>query len=240
MRNARIPQIMLDDVENTDENCPLIQRVAKDSGCAEKDVALFLADFEAMRQSTRSALRAPARTPTPSTRISGSSNRAERRALKKQKKKKGARGDKLCCAKDWSKVRCDAYIAEDTSRSTGSAPQLPVGSSGLGHVGIGVAHDVRHRRKRDQFHRIRQARRRRGTRRRRSRRARPSRRRLRLALPSCLATAGACRSARRAASVNMIIEARAARCCLWKGLLIDRWTGPCGARRLDVVRPVVL
>merc|ERR1719217_2056256 len=35
------PQIMLDDVENTDENCPLIQRAAKDSG------------FEAMRQSTQ-------------------------------------------------------------------------------------------------------------------------------------------------------------------------------------------
>ncbi len=83
------PQIMLDDVENTDENCPLIQRVAKDSGCAEKDVALFLADFEAMRQSTQRI--AAGEDPDAVNADIGSSNRAERRALKKQKKKKGGK-----------------------------------------------------------------------------------------------------------------------------------------------------
>ena len=88
MRNGG-PQIMLDDVENTDENCPLIQRVAKDSGCAEKDVALFLADFEAMRQSTQRI--AAGEDPDAVNADIGSSNRAERRALKKQKKKKGGK-----------------------------------------------------------------------------------------------------------------------------------------------------
>ena len=70
------PQIMLDDVENTDENCPLIQRVAKDSGCAEKDVALFLADFEAMRQSTQRI--AAGEDPDAVNADIGSSNEAER------------------------------------------------------------------------------------------------------------------------------------------------------------------
>ncbi len=83
------PQIMLDDVENTDENCPLIQRVAKDSGCAEKDVALFLADFEAMRQSTQRI--AAGEDPDAVNADIGSSNRAERRMLKKQRKKKGGK-----------------------------------------------------------------------------------------------------------------------------------------------------
>merc|ERR1712216_761283 len=76
------PQIMLDDVENTDENCPLIQRV-------EKDSALFLADFEAMRQSTQRI--AAGEDPDAVNADIGSSNRAERRALKKQKKKKGGK-----------------------------------------------------------------------------------------------------------------------------------------------------
>ena len=83
------PQIMLDDVENTDENCPLIQRVAKDSGCAEKDVALFLADFEAMRQSTQRI--AAGEDPDAVNADIGSSNRAERRMLKKQRKKNGGK-----------------------------------------------------------------------------------------------------------------------------------------------------
>jgi signal recognition particle GTPase len=79
------PQILMDDVANTDENCPLIQRVAKDSGCAEKDVALFMADFEAMRQSTQRI--ADGEDPDAVNADIGSSNRAQRRMLKQQKKK---------------------------------------------------------------------------------------------------------------------------------------------------------
>ena len=79
------PQIMMDDAGNTDENCPLIQRTANDSGCAEKDVALFLADFEAMRQSTQRIASGEAADAVNAA--IGSSNRAERRALKQAKKK---------------------------------------------------------------------------------------------------------------------------------------------------------
>ena len=64
---------------------PVIQRVAKDSGCAEKDVALFLADFEAMRQSTQP------REGDPRAVNADRLNRAERRALNKKKKKKGGK-----------------------------------------------------------------------------------------------------------------------------------------------------
>jgi len=82
----RDPQLMLDDVANTDENCPRVQRVAAASGCAEKDVALFMAEFEAMRQSTQRI--AAGEDPDAVNADIGSSNRAMRRAQKKPKKRK--------------------------------------------------------------------------------------------------------------------------------------------------------
>merc|ERR1712129_25060 len=80
------PQLMMDDIEDTDNACPRVQRVSKASGCAEKDVALFMAEFEAMRQSTERI--AKGEDPDAVNADIGSSNRAQRRMLKKAKKKR--------------------------------------------------------------------------------------------------------------------------------------------------------
>mmetsp|Transcript_33199 Transcript_33199/g.107844 ORF Transcript_33199/g.107844 Transcript_33199/m.107844 type:complete len:239 (-) Transcript_33199:44-760(-) len=80
------PQLVLDDLKNTENQLPRIQRIAKASGCAEKDVALFCAEFEAMRQSTQRI--AAGEDPDEVNADIGSSNRAQRRAAKKAQKKR--------------------------------------------------------------------------------------------------------------------------------------------------------
>lgn len=123
---------MMDDIEDTDNACPRVQRISKASGeaprrnrngparsfrvavltrptsssrrrrdprhrrgvdatrlrtgCAERDVALFMAEFEAMRQSTERI--AKGEDPDAVNADIGSSNRAQRRMLKKQKQSK--------------------------------------------------------------------------------------------------------------------------------------------------------
>ena len=80
------PQLVLDDLKNTENQLPRIQRIAKASGCAEKDVALFCAEFEAMRQSTQRIT--AGEDPDEVNADIGSSNRAQRRAAKKAQKKR--------------------------------------------------------------------------------------------------------------------------------------------------------
>ena len=80
------PQILLDDMKDTDNKLPRIQRVAKASGVSERDVCLFMAEFEAMRQSTQRI--AAGEDPDAVNADIGSSNRAQRRAAKKASKKR--------------------------------------------------------------------------------------------------------------------------------------------------------
>ena len=80
------PQLLMDDLKDTDNKCPRVQRLAKASGCEEKQVALFCADFEAMRQSTQRI--AAGEDPDAVNADIGSSNRAQRRAAKKAQKKR--------------------------------------------------------------------------------------------------------------------------------------------------------
>ena len=44
------PKLMSEDLSNAEEKCPRVQRLSVESGIPEKDVALFVAEFEAMRQ----------------------------------------------------------------------------------------------------------------------------------------------------------------------------------------------
>merc|ERR1719164_173026 len=46
------PQIMFDDLKDTANACPRVQRIALASGVTEKEVALFVAEFEGIREST--------------------------------------------------------------------------------------------------------------------------------------------------------------------------------------------
>lgn len=80
------PQLVLDDLENIQEKCPRIQRLSRDSSVPERDVALFCAEFEAMRISTRRI--AEGEDPDKVNEEIGSANRAQRRAAKKAQKKR--------------------------------------------------------------------------------------------------------------------------------------------------------
>ncbi|KAJ8599729.1 hypothetical protein CTAYLR_003392 [Chrysophaeum taylorii] len=80
------PQLVLDDLDNTDDKCPRVQRLSRVSGVPERDVAIFCAEFEAMRQSTRRI--AAGEDPDEVNADIGASNRAQRRAAKKSQKKK--------------------------------------------------------------------------------------------------------------------------------------------------------
>lgn len=81
------PDLLRDDLGDTDNKCPRVQRISKDSGVSERDVALFIAEFEAMRQSTQ---RIAAGEDPDAVNLSleqGTGNRAERRKLKKVQEK---------------------------------------------------------------------------------------------------------------------------------------------------------
>jgi hypothetical protein len=47
------PALMSEDLSNAEAKCPRVQRLSLESGVSEKDVALFVAEFEAMRQVQR-------------------------------------------------------------------------------------------------------------------------------------------------------------------------------------------
>ena len=101
------PQLVLDDLDDTDNKCPRVQRIAAAADLAEGQVALFAAEFEAMRQSTQRiaagedadvpagvlyffARPHAARSQAVNADI-GAANRAQRRALKKAQKGKKKR-----------------------------------------------------------------------------------------------------------------------------------------------------
>lgn len=79
------PQLVLDDLDDTDNKCPRVQRIAGAANVPEGEVALFVAEFEAMRQSTQRI--AAGEDPDAVNADIGSSNREQRRALKKAQKK---------------------------------------------------------------------------------------------------------------------------------------------------------
>lgn len=80
------PQLVLDDLENVEQKCPRIQRLARVSAVPERDVALFCAEFEAMRVSTKRI--ASGEDPDKVNNDIGNSNRAARRAAKKKAAKR--------------------------------------------------------------------------------------------------------------------------------------------------------
>lgn len=82
------PDLMVEDLNNTDDKLPRVQRLARESGVSERDVALFVAEFEAMRTST--ARIAAGEDPDEVNATLGdptAGNRRERRATKKMQRK---------------------------------------------------------------------------------------------------------------------------------------------------------
>ena len=81
------PQLMNDDLSDTENKCPRVQRLSRESGVSEKDVALFVAEFEATRRST--ARIAAGEDPDEVNRTLGDAtgNRATRRLTKKAQNK---------------------------------------------------------------------------------------------------------------------------------------------------------
>ena len=84
------PQIMFDDLKDTANACPRVQRIALASGVTEKEVALFVAEFEGIRESTmRIAAGEDPEEVNQSIGAPPGSSRAARRAAKKAGKKGG-------------------------------------------------------------------------------------------------------------------------------------------------------
>jgi len=80
------PQLMCDDLEDVENKCPRVQRLALNSGVSEKDVALFVAEFEAMRQSTQRIAAGEDPDEVDRSMGEGKGNRAARRATKKRQR----------------------------------------------------------------------------------------------------------------------------------------------------------
>ena len=84
------PQLMVDDIDsiNTGETKgPRVQRLAIESGVGEKDVLLFVAEFEAMRESTARIAKGEDPDKVNASLGEGKGNRSQRRATKKAQKK---------------------------------------------------------------------------------------------------------------------------------------------------------
>lgn len=77
------PTLMSLDLADAENKCPRVQRLSLESGCSEKDVALFVAEFEAMRQSTMRIAAGEDPDAVNASMGEGSGNRAARRATKK-------------------------------------------------------------------------------------------------------------------------------------------------------------
>lgn len=79
------PQLLMDDLKGIAESkAPRVQRLSKAAKVEEKDVAMFAAEFEAMRQSTQRI--AAGEDPDAINAEIGASNRNARRAMKKAQK----------------------------------------------------------------------------------------------------------------------------------------------------------
>lgn len=84
------PQLMSDDLNDVENKLPRVQRLAKEAKVSEKDVALFVAEFEMMRQSTARIAAGEDPDAVNKSLEEGSGNRKARREIKKAQKK----GDK--------------------------------------------------------------------------------------------------------------------------------------------------
>merc|ERR1719247_1569446 len=84
------PQLMVDDIDsinNGETKGPRVQRLAIESGVGEKDVLLFVAEFEAMRESTARIAKGEDPDKVNASLGEGKGNRSQRRATKKAQKK---------------------------------------------------------------------------------------------------------------------------------------------------------
>jgi len=81
------PALMSLDLKDAANKCPRVQRLARESGVAEKDVALFIAEFEATRQSTARIAAGEDPDAVNASLGEGAGNRAARRATSKLQKK---------------------------------------------------------------------------------------------------------------------------------------------------------
>eukprot|EP00618_Florenciella_parvula_P008017 CAMPEP_0119500200 /NCGR_PEP_ID=MMETSP1344-20130328/22405_1 /TAXON_ID=236787 /ORGANISM="Florenciella parvula, Strain CCMP2471" /LENGTH=268 /DNA_ID=CAMNT_0007536261 /DNA_START=10 /DNA_END=816 /DNA_ORIENTATION=+ len=79
--------IMREDLADIENKLPRVQRLSKESGVSEKDVCLFVAEFEAMRQSTMRIAAGEDPDAVNADLEAGSGNRAARRNVKKAQRK---------------------------------------------------------------------------------------------------------------------------------------------------------
>lgn len=89
--------LMREDLNDIENKLPRVQRLSQESGVSEKDVALFVAEFEAMRQSTMRIAAGEDPDAVNADLEAGSGNRAARRNIKKAQRKadkKAAKADK--------------------------------------------------------------------------------------------------------------------------------------------------
>ena len=92
------PQLMVDDIDsinNGETKGPRVQRLALESGVPEKDVLLFVAEFEAMRESTSRIAAGEDPDKVNASLGDGKGNRSQRRAIAKAKKKAAKKGSML-------------------------------------------------------------------------------------------------------------------------------------------------
>lgn len=85
------PQLMFDDLADTANKCPRTQRIAAAAGLPEREVGLFIAEFEGMRESTMriAAGEDPDAVNSSMDVAPPGASRAARRAAKKSQKAKG-------------------------------------------------------------------------------------------------------------------------------------------------------
>jgi signal recognition particle GTPase len=92
------PQLMVDDIDsinNGETKGPRVQRLALESGVTEKDVLLFVAEFEAMRESTSRIAAGEDPDKVNASLGDGKGNRSQRRAIAKAQKKAAKKGSML-------------------------------------------------------------------------------------------------------------------------------------------------
>ena len=92
------PQLMVDDIDsinNGETKGPRVQRLALESGVPEKDVLLFVAEFEAMRESTSRIAAGEDPDKVNASLGDGKGNRSQRRAIAKAQKKAAKKGSML-------------------------------------------------------------------------------------------------------------------------------------------------
>ena len=85
----------IDSINNGETKGPRVQRLALESGVPEKDVLLFVAEFEAMRESTSRIAAGEDPDKVNASLGDGKGNRSQRRAIAKAQKKAAKKGSML-------------------------------------------------------------------------------------------------------------------------------------------------